>query len=76
MDYQDIMDSGKVFKILNGNERQVLKLRFGFEDGVARSQDEVSALIKVSKSRVSQIEARAKEKINLILQYNGKQPIQ
>lgn len=75
MDYQDIMDSGKVFKILNDNERQVIKLRFGFEDGQTRSQDEVAIKMDISKSRVSQIESRAREKINIILQYDGKQQI-
>jgi RNA polymerase sigma factor (sigma-70 family) len=75
MQYQDIMDSGKVFKGLNDNERKVLKLRFGFEDGQIRSQEEVSNLLNISRSRVSQIEARAREKINIILQYNGQQEI-
>ena len=69
------MDSGKVFKGLNDNERKVLKLRFGFEDGQIRSQEEVSNLLNISRSRVSQIEARAREKINIILQYNGQQEI-
>lgn len=76
MNYNDIIDSGKVFKILNNNERQVLKLRFGFEDGITRSQDETASIMKITKSRISQIESRAKEKINLILQYDGKQEIQ
>jgi len=75
MEYQDIMNSGKVFKILNDNERRVLKLRFGFEDGLTRPQDNVAKIMKISKSRVSQIEARAKEKINIILQYDGKQEV-
>ena len=75
MQYQDIMDSGKVFKGLNDNERKVLKLRFGFEDGQIRSQEKVSNLLNISRSRVSQIEARAREKINIILQYDGKQEI-
>jgi RNA polymerase sigma factor (sigma-70 family) len=73
--YQDIMDSGKIFKGLNDNERKVLKLRFGFEDGQTRSQEDVSKVLNISRSRVSQIEARAREKINIILQYDGKQEI-
>lgn len=69
------MDSGKIFKGLNDNERKVLKLRFGFEDGQTRSQEDVSKVLNISRSRVSQIEARAREKINIILQYDGKQEI-
>ncbi|MBU2007485.1 MAG: hypothetical protein KKF08_19115 [Gammaproteobacteria bacterium] len=75
MNYNDIIDSGKVFKILNDNERQVLKLRFGFEDGQTRSQDETASIMKITKSRISQIESRAKEKINLILQFTNKQEV-
>lgn len=76
MQYQDIMDSGKIFKGLNDNERKVLKLRFGFEDGQTRTQEDISNLLNISRSRVSQIEARAREKINIILQYNGQQSIE
>lgn len=44
---------------LSERERYVLSLRFGFEDGRARTLEEVGQLLNVTRERVRQIEAKA-----------------
>jgi RNA polymerase primary sigma factor len=48
---------------LTGRERRVLQLRFGLEDGRARSHKEVSKEFHVSRERIRQIEAEALRKL-------------
>jgi RNA polymerase primary sigma factor len=45
--------------LLTGRERQVLELRFGFEDGRPRTLEEVARQFGVSRERVRQIESHA-----------------
>jgi len=49
--------------LLNDREREVLKLRFGLEDGQSRTLEEVGEMFGVTRERVRQIEAKALRKL-------------
>ena len=48
---------------LNEREQKVLKLRFGLEDGRARTREEVGKEFDVTRERIRQIEAKALRKL-------------
>src|SRR5487761_658010 len=52
-----------VLDSLTGRERRVLQLRFGLEDGRARTLEEVGKEINVTRERIRQIEAKALRKL-------------
>ena len=52
-----------VLSTLTGREQKVLKLRFGLEDGRARTLEEVGKEFKVTRERIRQIEAKALRKL-------------
>jgi RNA polymerase primary sigma factor len=53
---------------LDGKEQEVVRLRFGLEDDVERTLQEIGDRMHLSRERVRQIESRAKEK----LRHSGK----
>jgi RNA polymerase primary sigma factor len=54
---------GAVLESLNGRERRVLQLRFGLEDGRARTLEEVGKEFNLTRERIRQIEAKALRKL-------------
>lgn len=48
---------------LSDRERKVLELRFGLEDGIARTLEEVGQEFNVTRERIRQIEAKALKKL-------------
>ena len=52
-----------VLHSLTGRERRVLQLRFGLEDGRARTLEEVGREFNVTRERIRQIEAKALRKL-------------
>ncbi len=52
-----------VLDTLTDRERKVLCLRFGLEDGRARTLEEVGREFKVTRERIRQIEAKALRKL-------------
>ena len=53
----------EVMNTLTPREAKVLKLRFGLEDGKARTLEEVGKEFKVTRERIRQIEAKALRKL-------------
>ena len=53
----------EVLNTLNERERDVLRLRFGLEDGKARTLEEVGSQFNVTRERIRQIEAKALRKL-------------
>ena len=53
----------EVMETLTPREAKVLKLRFGLEDGKARTLEEVGRELKVTRERIRQIEAKALRKL-------------
>jgi RNA polymerase primary sigma factor len=53
----------EVLLTLTPREQRVLQLRFGLEDGRARTLEEVGLEFKVTRERVRQIEAKALRKL-------------
>ena len=56
-------DLDEVLKTLTEREQKVLCLRFGFEDGRARTLEEVGKEFNVTRERIRQIEAKALRKL-------------
>ena len=48
---------------LSDRERDILKMRFGLEDGVTHTLEEVGKVFGVTRERIRQIESKALEKI-------------
>lgn len=53
----------EVLNTLTDREKRVLKLRFGLEDGKARTLEEVGKSFNVTRERIRQIEAKALRKL-------------
>ncbi|MBI4359874.1 MAG: sigma-70 family RNA polymerase sigma factor [Candidatus Jacksonbacteria bacterium] len=53
-----------VLQVLNPREQKILRMRFGLDDGVAHTLEEVGQEFGVTRERIRQIEAKALEKIS------------
>jgi len=54
-----------IIQDLTDRERKILEMRFGLEDGVTHTLEEVGKVFNVTRERIRQIEAKALEKIRL-----------
>lgn len=53
----------KVLETLSEREQTVIKLRFGLEDGIPRSLEEIGRIMGVTRERVRQIEEKSLKKL-------------
>ena len=53
----------ELLEALTDRESQVIRLRFGLEDGRSHTLEEIGEMLGVTRERVRQIEARAMEKL-------------
>ena len=58
-----VMPTKEVMAGLSPRERDVLRLRFGLDDGRQRTLEEVGQLFGVTRERIRQIEAKALRKL-------------
>ncbi|CAN1246226.1 RNA polymerase sigma factor sigB [Linum grandiflorum] len=56
-------DLKKVLESLNPREREVIRWRFGLDDGRVKTLQEIGELVGVSRERIRQIEASAYQKL-------------
>lgn len=54
---------GDIIKDLSPREQKILEMRFGLQDGVSHTLEEVGKEFDVTRERIRQIEAKAMEKI-------------
>jgi RNA polymerase primary sigma factor len=54
---------GRLLRSLSQREEQIVRIRYGFYDGVARTLAQTGGLFGISRERVRQIEARALQKL-------------
>jgi RNA polymerase primary sigma factor len=54
---------GRLLRSLSQREEQIVRIRYGFYDGVARTLEQTGGLFGISRERVRQIEARALQKL-------------
>jgi len=54
---------GELLKVLTHREREIIKLRFGLDNGYSYTLEEVGRIFRVSRERVRQIEQKAVEKL-------------
>ncbi|MGX9706823.1 sigma-70 family RNA polymerase sigma factor [Laceyella tengchongensis] len=61
----------KLLEQLSSKQRNIIKLRFGFEDGQTRTLEEIGQIMGVTRERIRQIEKKALERLKkLILKHH------
>jgi len=60
----------RLLRSLSQREEQILRIRYGFYDGVARTLAQTGEHFGISRERVRQIEARALDKLRRAIEYH------
>ena len=64
----------RMLRSLSQREEQILRIRYGFHDGIARTLAETGEHFQISRERVRQIEARALEKLRHAIEMQSLHP--
>ena len=64
-------DLVEILKLLSDRERDVIKLRFGLDDGKSKTLEEVGQIFGVTRERIRQIESKALRKLRTLAAKNG-----
>lgn len=56
-------DIQKALEILNEKEKNILRLRYGLDDGVPKTLEEVGSVFRLTRERIRQIEVRSLAKL-------------
>lgn len=56
----------KLMGMLTSRQQQVLRMRFGMEDGICHSQQSIANVLAISKERVRQIEQQSMERLQAL----------
>ena len=64
----------RLLRSLGGREEQIVRIRYGFYDGVARTLAQTGGLFGISRERVRQIEARALQKLRHAIELQEPDP--
>lgn len=64
-------DLAEIIKMLSDRERDVIKLRFGLNDGKPKTLEEVGQIFGVTRERIRQIESKALRKLRTLAAKNG-----
>ncbi len=65
----------RAMAVLNPRERTIIEMRYGLWDGHYHTLDEVSALFKLTRERIRQIEVKALRKLRYPERYEGVQEL-
>lgn len=69
MQHEELM---RILDQLKEKEREIIKLRFGLEDGIPRTLEEIGNMFNLTRERVRQIEVEAMSKIRRIINSENK----
>lgn len=67
---KDIME--ELLKILKERELEIILMRFGLDDGTAKTLDQIGAKFKITRERVRQLEERALNKLRNSPTFSGR----
>jgi len=62
----------EVFELLNDREKAILAMRFGLNDGVAKTLEEIGKVFGVTRERIRQIEGEALKKLRAKMEERDK----
>ena len=69
-DFDGKVDAAKINEAVNGlpdREQRILKMRFGFQDGITHTLEEVAKEFGVTRERIRQLEAKSLMRIRRYL---------
>jgi RNA polymerase primary sigma factor len=61
----------RLLRSLSQREEQILRIRYGFQDGIAHTLAQTGERFGITRERVRQIEARALDKLRRALELDG-----
>lgn len=57
----------KLLEKLSSKQRDIIRLRFGFENGQTKTLEEIGQIMGVTRERIRQIEKKALERLKILI---------